>query len=267
MVTDPPKRATASVTLTFGTSLIPVQLFSGQESTDNRWVKRSEYTRDGRSCGRARVVKDTDPPEIVTDFVKCVETDEGLVELTDDEIAEALDLPEEEAEILTFLPLHVMGSGRYLPEAILQVRPAKGKQKGSFDPAAAKAFATLMKAMRQKQVFALVQLVLQRRPTYGALLPNGRMYKLMFDDEVRDDRPMPDVNVSMEKVDQVIEAMNISNEPPELTNDHRDLITAYVEKKAKEGQTIDNEETATPPDEEEVEDLLANLRRSVGDSS
>lgn len=263
MPAAPPKRATASATLSFGPLNIPVQLFSSVEDRTNRFVKRSEYTRDGRPVGRAYMVKDTDPPEIVNqaEVIRCVEAEEGLVELTDDEIKACLDLPEKQADILTFLPLHVMGSGRYMPETLMQVRPAKGKQRGSFDPASAKAFTLLMKAMRQEQVFALIQLNLRGQPSFGALLPTGRLYRLLFDDEVREDLPLPDIDVSMDDVDRVRQIMEVSAEPPELTNEHRDLILTYVDNKAKEGGTIDQQEPAS--NDEDVDDLLASLREAT----
>ena len=255
-----PTRATASATLSYGGLLsIPIQLFASVEDRSRRFLKRSEYTRDGRPVGRVNVIRDTDPPEIVDERpLRCIETEHGLVELTDGEIKECFDLPEKEARVLTFLPLHVMGSGRYMPETMLQVRPAKGKQKGTFDPAAAKIFTTLMKAMRQEQVFALVELSLSGQPSYGALLPTGRLYRLLFDDEVREDLPMPDFDVNLEDVERIRSIMEVSPTPPALTNEHRQLLVAYVEKKATEGKTIDKQEIVA-----DVDDLLGALREAV----
>lgn len=257
-----PSRATNSATLSYGGLLtIPVQLFTSMEDTSKRFIKRSEYLRDGQPVGKTPYIKGTEPPEIVDkdDVVRCVETDSGLVELTDAEIKECFGLPEKQAEITTFLPLHVMGSGHYMPESLMQVRPAKGKQKGTFDPAAATAFTTLMKAMRQEQVFALVRLNLGGRPAFGALLPTGRLYRLLFDDEVREDLPMPDFDVSMDDVERIRQIMDVSPKPPALTNEYRQLLVTYVDKKAKEGRTIDKQEVPT----ENVEDLLGSLRDAV----
>lgn len=264
MPADAPRRATSSATLTHGVALnIPVQFFAGAEQRSDRFVKRSEYTRDGRSVGRAPIVRETEPPELAdsAEIVRCVETEYGLVELTDDEIKEAMALPEEEAEIITFLPLHVMGSGRYMPESLMQVRPAKGKKRGTYNPAAAKAFTALMKAMRQSQLFALVQLNLRGLPAYGALLPTGRLYRLLFDDEVRADLPLPDVQVTIEDVEHARQAMQVSATPPELTNRHRELLLTYVDKKAKEGGTLNRATTPEPEPDEDA--LLAKVRDAV----
>jgi len=262
MPASAPTRATGSAMLSFGPLTIPVQLFTSVEDTSTRFVKRSEYTRKGEPVGRAPIIKGSEPPEIVhrEQVARCVETEHGLVELTDEEIKNVFDLPEKQAEITTFLPLHVMGAGRYMPETLLQVRPAKGKQRGTFDPAAAKAFSALMRAMRQEQVFALVKLNLRGHPAYGALLPTGRLYRLLFDDEVREDVTFPDVAVSVDDVEMLRKMMNVSSKPPELTNEYRPLILAYVEKKAQDGLLL--QEHATP-DEEEVDDLLAKLRKEM----
>jgi len=261
MRAEAPKRASSSATLTLGPLTIPVSFYTGTEDRNSRFVKRSEYTRDGEPVGRVPCIRGSEPPEVLSneDVVRCVETEHGLVELTDDEVKEVMNLPEKQASVKTFLPLHTMGAGRYMPEQLIQVRPAKGKQRGTYDPAAAKAFTTLMKAMRQEQVFALVELNLRGQPAYGALLPTGRMYRLLFDDEVREDLPMPDADVSMEDVDMIRQIMDISPEPPELANEYRHLLLTYVEKKAKEGKTVDKQEEP----EQSVDDLLADLRDTV----
>lgn len=257
-----PTRSSGNAMLSFGPLTIPIQLFTSVEDTSTRFIKRSEYTRKGEPVGRAPIIKGTEPPEIVDreQVARCVETEHGLVELTDDEVKGVLDLPEKQAEITTFLPLHVMGAGRYMPETLMQVRPAKGKQRGTFDPAAAKAFSTLLKAMRQEQVFALVKLNLRGHPAYGALLPTGRLYRLLFDDEVREDVNFPDIEVSADDVNMIRKMMNVSAKPPELTNDYRPLLLAYVEQKAKDGHLL---QERPEPDEEKVDDLLAQLREDM----
>lgn len=260
MPAEAPKRSSGSATLSYGPLTIPIQLFSGVEDIHSRFVKRSEYTRDGEPVGRAPIIQGSEPPQLVEgDVLRCVETEHGLVELTNEEIDSVLNLPEKQAEIVTFIPLHVMGAGYYMPETLMQVRPAKGKQRGTYDPAAAKAFTTLMKAMRQEQVFALTKLNLRGRPAYGALLPTGRLYRLLFDDEVREDLPLPDFEVSASDVALVREIIEVSSKPPTLSNEHRHLILGYVEKKGKEGQTIDQE----PVPVEASDDLLAELRAAV----
>ena len=263
MAAPAPTRSSGSAMLSFGPLTIPVQLFTSVEDTSTRFVKRSEYTRKGEPVGRAPIIKGTEPPELVDkeQVVRCVETEHGLVELTDEEVKTVLGVPEKQAEITTFLPLHVMGAGRYMPETLMQVRPAKGKQRGTFDPAAAKAFTTLLKAMRQEQVFALVKLNLRGHPAYGALLPTGRLYRLLFDDEVREDVTFPDVAVSVDDVNMIRKMMDVSAKPPELTNEYRSRLLAYVEKKAQDGHLLQEEPA---PDEGEVDDLLAQLRKDMG---
>lgn len=257
-----PTRSSGSAMLSFGPLTIPVQLFTSVEDTSTRFIKRSEYTRKGEPVGRAPIIKGTEPPELVDkeQVARCVETEHGLVELTDQEIKDVLDLPEKQAEIKTFLPLHVMGAGRYMPETLMQVRPAKGKQRGTFDPAAAKAFSTLLRAMRQEQVFALIELNLRGHPAYGALLPTGRLYRLLFDDEVREDVTFPDIEVSSDDVNMIRQMMEVSAKPPELTNEYRPLLLAYVQRKAEDSDLLQEH---SEPDEEQVDDLLGKLRKSM----
>lgn len=257
MTAPAPSRATNSATLGFGPMAIPIKIYSGTEDVK---FSRSRYWRDGEGnlakVGNVNVVKDSEPLQTVAfnELVNCVTTEHGLVEVSDQEVKDVLQAANKVADITAFLPLHVLGSGGYIPEGVLQMRPDKGGEKP---------FILLMKALRRLQVFALVELTLRDKTRYVALLPTGRAYTLLFDDEVREDRPLPEANFKDEELEFTIEFVKIktTDQPPVLENLAVTRLMDYATEKAKnEGvaPALDTTPTASGSD-----DLLAALKAAV----
>lgn len=255
MPANPPSRSVATVSLTFGMVTLPLKMYTGTEDTT---VQRHEYTVDGRKVGRAMVVLGETPVEFVSreDVIYGVDTEHGLVELTDEELKSFdFGIENKTGTVVGFIPLDALGRN-YTPEAMYQVRPEK--------PAFNRPFMLLLKALRKTGTFALVELVVRNRPMWGALLGNGRFYRLMCDEEVRADLPLPEIDLSdddMRMMQTLVETMKTV--PPVLDDKYQAAVEArlaeHVEKRNFIGTPIERPVIApTSPD-----DLMAKLTASV----
>lgn len=265
-----PTRATGNLLLSFADRIIPCAVFAG---TEDGGVKRGEYTEvDGEyvKVGRVNAVKNEDGSiqRIVpsAEVVKLVESDRGLIPLTDDEIAAAVGCEGGLAEVSTFLPLSVMTEGKYVIDSLYQLRPAppaRGGARTRRSDTTEKAFGLLIKAMRLEGVFALVQVALRGKPRYAAFLPDGRLYTLRYQNEVRLPLTMPDTG-SLPDEDVMLARMMVvsktSNIPPVLTDVASQKIRDYVEAKATE--TLP-EPVPRPQPDRSYSDMIAALRASV----
>lgn len=251
------------MTLSWGMVAIPVQIFSG---TEDGGFKRSEYVKmdDGSfaKVGRQQIVKDTGHAVSNDEIIKAVEVEGGIVEISDDEVASLIGEANGTAKVICFVKQSALFSGTYILGGLEQMRPAmrrSGKQK-VFDPAATESFALLIAAMRKTASFAVVKVVARGKPKFAALLPNGDLYTLLFDEQVRERLPMPEVAFEKEALDmgmQLIE--HFQKDPPELHDDATANILAYAEKKAK-GEAHEVKAAASQP---ETQDLMSALRGAV----
>ncbi len=267
MTAAAPSRASFSGTIGFGLVSIPVQVYAGSQSLG---ISRSEFIKndDGTyaKVGRASVNKDVDPVVIVdtANVVKLFECEDGsLVELSDEEIENLVEAQNGRMQIVSFMPLNLLGSGRYVPTGINQVRPVKTKTRAGkvYEAGAARSFALLMAAMRKNQVFALVEQCARGRYSFSALMPTGRLLPLLLDDEVREDLPMPDVEVSDAELglaDNLMDAL-MSSTPVPLVDERTAKVVEYAQKKAG-GKKVEVTETVTPA---APTDLLQALQAAV----
>lgn len=248
-------------TLSMGISAIPVTAMKGSEDID---FKRSEYDGQGRKIGRAQIVKDSDPLEVLEtthNVIKVVEHSNGLVPISNDEINDLdFGVEKETAKILAFVGLKTLGTA-YMPEgSVWQVRPVKN------DKGAARAYAALLKAMRRRGSFALVEYCYRERPYFAALLGNGSMYKLRFEEEIREEAPLPDERPSddqMRVADVMIETMT-PTDLPVLSDRFTEIIWDYINTKAENQENF----LVRYEDRPEVvaargETLMASLLESV----
>lgn len=257
MPAAPPKRATAKVTLGFGLVSIPAKCYKG---TEEHRSDRHEYIRvpiddervEVHKVGRQMIDKETGKVVTKDDVVKMIETEHGLVELSDAEIEQVLQPTNGTATIEHFVPLHYLGAGFYVPDGLMQIRPDKGGEA---------TFSLLMAAMRRKMVFGLIALTNRSKIRYAALLPTGRLYTLLFDDEVRVDLDMPPATFDDEELDMALGLVDtiLVEEPPLLRDKTRTRLQDYIDKKAETGEAPIVQETKAPS----TKDLLNALRASV----
>ena len=279
-----------------GMTSIPLQLFSGVEKDTG--IKRSEYDRDGNKVGRVSIaiLSDIGDTHIAThleslrtqaikeatpdfdgvrfytsqDVLSCVETEAGLVELTDAEVEVCNPYAGQDktGEVLCFQPHSVLASGAYLPVGVMQARPApkKNGRVSTPDAGAERAYAILLKAMRKHGVFALLRVVSRNKPTYAALLPTGRLYNLAFDDQIREDRPLakPDLDPAQVRMAETLVEAMIDEKPRVLEDELTPLVSDYLDQKANEGKVVKAAAIPTQVNNTgAATDLMAQLQASV----
>lgn len=259
---DPPKRATASLNLTWGLVQIPLQLFTATE--DTKLIDRHTYTADGHPVGQRRYDKTTGVDVVDGDTKMMVTVGDKLVELTDDEIVDvtagtAVDRMRVEIECL--IPLADLAV-RYETLKIYQARPAP-LGKGVANPAAVKAFRLFIDGLAARSSAALIRFAVRGTAArYAVITPDGLLRTLFYDSEVRAARDIPDVDIPEKEramADMLMESINVR--VPPLVNENGILVADYVTKKAAGAEMVRpvvTEETAPVSD-----DLLAALEASV----
>lgn len=290
-----PNRATTNLTLSAGLLSIPLSVYAGVEKDTG--IKRAEYDRDGNKVGRVSIAMLQDlgdthvanhleslrkkaVTEAAPDFehvrfytshdvLHCVDMGDGLVELTDAEVQTCNPYAGQDktAQVLCFQPHSVLASGAYLPIGVSQVRPQKSKngRVSQPNPAAERAFAILLKAMRKHGVFALLRIISGNQPTYGALLPTGRLYNLAFDEQIREDLPLgkPDLDPTQVRMAETLVESMIEEQPRVLENEITPKVVEYLDKKLAEGKVVKLTATAPASTTAGVGDLMAQLTASV----
>lgn len=297
-----PARATLSKSITRGIFTVPASFYAGAEESA---FSRHEYAPDGREVGRVNAIKTEEPllndakntlrvalnaaldgkyitqeqfdrvskftPVETIDFgeiIKAVDTEAGLVAVSDSDLASLdLGIPDSEqanARIVCFQPLSILGTGSYVPENIMQVRPKR--EKGKVNSSHEKAFATLLKAMRNKAVFALLQWTDRNKVKNGALMGNGRLWVLKYDEEVREDLPLPKVDVDPAEVKMMgdlIEA-SLEQQPRTLADLATALAWEFVNAKIADGKVMVPREGVTPEAAQvQATSLMETLKASV----
>lgn len=250
-----PSRSTGTITLSWGLLTIPLGYYSGTEETR---VARKEFVNGSpeRPAGRQTIDKVLGTAVEPGDVKKMAQATSGVwVELSDDEIA-ACTLPKGLAEIVSFLPNNRKTG--YVPEGTyVQLRPPSIK--GKVNPAQAKAYCLLLKAMDDADVAALVKFSLRGPARYGILDTHGDLTVVRTSSEVRQALPLPDVAVSdaeLALAQQLIEAVGVG--VPDIEDDTALAVQAFIDSKAG-GATV-----ASPaPPTVMGDDILAMLGMSL----
>lgn len=240
--------------------LIPISLdlYNGVKKPDSL---RKQFTPDGHQVGRAAVNKDSG--ELVTDVVHKAQADSGMwVELDDSELAALADDRSKTLTLRSFQPIDRLLDGTYVMSGTYyQARPS-GK---IGESAYAKAYLTLLQAMADEGIFALLQSGLAGNTTaLLALTPWGHVRSLYFEDEVREEVGHTEATVDPHEVQlfsQLIKSYAL-DEPDLPDNPFRERVMAHVNAKAASESPVEIPE----PDENDTPtalDLLASLRASV----
>ncbi len=139
---------------------------------------------------------------------------------------------------------------------------------------AAEAYAVIREAMEQSGRIALGRVVLHSRERLMALEPRGDglvAYSLRAHDEVRQPKDyfddIPDVKADAGMVDiaaKIIEQMSGPFEPKEFRDRYEDALRELIDAKLKgKKPTVHAEE----PEDTDVKDLMAMLKKSLGQSA
>lgn len=259
MTAPAPGRSSGTLTIGFGMLSIECAVYAGIEDSK---IKRSMRTPEGHEVGFATIDKATGEliPRTDTHLIySCADGTE--VPLNDDEIADALNQENGRCDLVGFYPLEQFD--RYAHVNVMQLRPKKSKGKAQpFD----KPFALLMRAMDERDVFALLKWTLRGNPAYGVLTSDGKLIQVRWADEVREALPMPTPEVSEAEVTMagaLVEALS-DTQAPVLDNDAIEHVRAYAEAKAtamSKGDQLPKPEQAAP--QPTVSDLMETLAASV----
>jgi DNA end-binding protein Ku len=251
--------------LTFGMVTIPVKLHGGikaPETLRHGFVKRKDEYHETGSRPYDKVTGQTINRD---EIVRMAETEHGWVELTDEELENAVTeagCVKGEAEIVRCVPLEAIGK-IYLPETYLHVRGATVKKGRTKMRVAAidKALALLLDALAQKKSAAIFRV----GEKWAALLPDGRMARLRFADEVRQAPVLTKPMVSEAEVAMAVKLLDtLPDEPLVLRDDVGIKVQEYLSAKAGGSAVVPDEADFDDFTEAaEVVDLMAVLEASV----
>lgn len=220
-----PNRASGKFTIQAGLLSIPVKIYT---HTEDASIKRQEYLADGRKVGRVAAVKNADGTygEQVDkrDVVKKFETSRGLIDLSDDEIDRAITGTVGVADIVAVHPYDVYDN-HYTPSGLIyQVRA---------EAAGNKALALILAALGADENFALLRWVSSGVARVGALFPNGNLFVLRYDDEVRELKDLDTPQFSAAEFSLARQLLAESVVPNPLPLEHpSNLVREYAEGKA-----------------------------------
>lgn len=255
-----PGRSTGSLVIGFGMVSVPVAVYAGVE-TDAAKITRKWRVGEGHEVGYVTVDKTTGETVSRADIYDVYVCDDGTeVPLSDDEIAKALGEDNGNATVVGFYPAAQIG--RYVTENLLQVRPKKSKTKvNPFN----KPYALLMHAMKATDTFALISFTLRGKPSLGTLDMDGNLRVVRWENEVREELPMPQAEVSDAEAELAVALVeaNIGTEAPQMPCLAMEKVREYAEEKA---EALGNGETAPQPvkdNSEDISNLMSALTASI----
>jgi non-homologous end joining protein Ku len=182
------------------------------------------------------------------------------VPLDNDEIAKALGCENGNAVVLGFYPADQIT--RYETENLLQVRPKSAKTKvNPYD----KPFALLMGAMESTGTFALIEFTLRGKPSLGTLDHKGNLRVVLWENEVREARPLPDYEAPETEFNMavaLVESMK-QDEAPQVHCTAVDRVREFAEAKAAAMGGSEAPEAEVRTNNEALSDLTAALAASI----
>ena len=226
-----PARATSSITLTAGAMAIPLSIYTAVEDVA---VNRSERLAGDPAVevGRTSIRKDTGEVVNTDDVTRMAQATDGKwVVVTDAELAEVYG-DTGEATIVSFVP--VAEAGRYVTDGIMQVRAKKDKRVAA-QAANEHAYSLLLAGMRDRQVHALVRVVLRGGPRFGLLTADGDMLTIIPAKAVRAARLLPDIqhdDKQLDMIGQFIDAIGVASQLVE--DDTPTRVQTFIDSKAAE---------------------------------
>jgi non-homologous end joining protein Ku len=266
MKAAPSNRAYEHAMLACGLITVPVSVYTGIVS--DAGIKRNMFTPDDHPIGYSMVDKVTGEVVERAEIVKKIATEHGHVYVEDQEIEQLFDLSPKTITIKQFQPQHLFYGGSYVPKSPYNLEASK-MTKGSKkieNKAAQQTLALVLEAMRAEGAIAVVEFTTRGVPKPGVLLPDGTLWVVYHDDELREKRPAPDVELAPALIAQgqmLIRSM-WSTEPLDLTDHRTALIQNFADEKAAAGDFAKPVEKALAELEATAPaDLMALLTASV----
>jgi len=247
--------------LSFGLVNVPVALFSGVKDTDLHF--RQLHAKDHTPVEVRRFCAEEDAEVPYDEIASGYETDDGLVVLTDAELAAAAPHRSRTIDIEAFVDLEDVDPVYFdHPYVLMPSGEAEGIQR---------AYRLLVEVMAQTDRAALGRFVM-RTKEYLALIRaiDGRLSltTLLWHDEVRPTKPVPTPTKKdkpkpkqVEQAVKLIQTLSCPWDPSRYEDTFEKRLKAIVERKRK-GETIEAPE-AGEAEPSPVPDLMEALERSM----
>jgi DNA end-binding protein Ku len=250
--------------ISFGLVSIPVKLFS---ATENKTV--SFHQLDSKSGGRVRqkrVSEATGEEVPYEDIVKGYELGSGrYVTITDEEMASIDPVASRTVDLLEFVDLESIDPIFY--ESTYYLAP---------DPATAKPYALLLRAMTEAQKVGIARFVMRGKERLCAIRPHEGtlvLETMRYADEVRDPAEIPgidevaDVDLRPQEVamaEQLIASLDADFDPAQFEDSYREKVLELIARKESGEEGV--VETPAASNEDKVIDLMAALKASVAEA-
>lgn len=252
-------------TFSCGLFSVPVDVYSA--TANDAGVKHKWFTTDNHEVGLITVDKATDKPYPRDQIQTKIATEHGFVYVEDHEIEALFSILPHTITVQSIQPRGLLDT-TYIRRTPFFVQPGKiaaGKKKVE-NATAAKVLTLLFQMLRDKDAVAFVEFVARGVPKPAVLLPDGSLWLLYFEEELREQRPITEAPVAPQEVAmfaQLVQAL--WRDEPEDLSDHRSAaIQALADEKAAAGDFAKPEEPALAavPDAA-PDDFMALLQASV----
>lgn len=268
-------RAYEKATFSFGMVSFPLSVYTGTVS--DHGIKRNQFvtitkddgTTEDHPIGYGMLDKETNELVDRSQIVKKIATEYGHVYVEDHEIEKLFEIEPKTIVVKEFQPQYLFHQGAYVPKSLyyVEVTPTVVGKKKVPNATAEKNFALVLAAMRANNAMAVVEFTTRGVPKPAILMPNGTLWVLYHTDELREQRPLPEVEVPAEVAQAAFEQYikPLWGEAPlDLTDKRTELIQAFADEKAQAGDFGKSEEVeVSAPAAPEPGDLMATLLASV----
>ncbi|MGO4383046.1 non-homologous end joining protein Ku [Specibacter sp. RAF43] len=248
--------------VTFGLVNVPVKLYSATQDHDLSLHQvhgedggRIRYERRCEVCGEVVAYEDID---------KAYEDGDKTVVLTGEDFAVLPHDRSREIEVVEFVP----GS---------QLDPITFDRSYFLEPdsSSVKAYALLMRTLKDTELTAIVQFSLRQKTKLGALRTHGKvmvLQSLLWADEVREaDFPALAAATRISEREREMSASLVAQyaddfSPKKYRDEYQAELRKLVDAKMEQGDALDTEATfgrAQPEGDGEVVDLMEALQRSI----
>lgn len=202
--------------------------------------------------------------------IKKVRTEYGDVFVEDHEIERLFEILPKTIMVKEFQPQHLFYQGHYVPKSLYFVEVAKTKigSRKVENTRAQTNFGVILAAMKANNLMAVVEFTTRGVPKPAVLLPNGTLWIVYHTDELREQRPLPEIEVPSEVAkaayDQYIKPY-YGESPLDLTDKRTALIQEFADEKAKAGEfgKAEEPEVIAAPQSADGPDLMSMLAASV----
>lgn len=265
-------RTFATVFMKIG-PLIEIELAVYNQIVSEHGVTRNQFTVDGHPVGSAPVDKVTGEIIERSVIVKKIATSNGPVFVEDSEMEELFSVSPNTMTVKGYQPIDLFGTA-YVPHSPLAIEPAKKKvgTKKVVNETSTQVLAGLLDAMRVENVCAVCEITTRGVPKPCVLLPDGTLWLVRSDDELREPRPSFQDTVPAEVIEAVRNQLvpfiqaNTTTEPMDLTDVRSAAIMEYAEEKAAKGDfgaPRDTGDVVEVRESSSTNDLMALLSASI----